>query len=87
MGFFNLSNRKQLQDETFNVVQSISKGKLLYKQLIMRAHPDKNPENVELATELTHSINSNRFNYRELLELQERIKTELETKATLDTNN
>jgi len=68
---------KNLEDETFNVVQSISKAKVLYKKLITQSHPDRHPENVTLATELTRLVNINRYNYRELLMVEERIKKEL----------
>ena len=76
MGFFKIK-MNDLEDETFNVVQSISKSKVLYKKLIVQSHPDKHSENIALATELTRLININRYNYRELLILEKRIKNEL----------
>jgi len=80
MRLFYTKDRQNLNDETFNIVQSISKAKNLFKILISKVHPDKHPENVHLATELTSLVNNNKFNYRELLKLEERIKTELESK-------
>ena len=80
MSFFSQNNSKNLNNETFNVVQSISKAKILYKNLIIKAHPDKNLEKINLATELTRLINLNKFNYRELLLLEERINLELDKK-------
>jgi hypothetical protein len=77
MGIFKSKNSNNLNDEIFNVVQSISKAKVLYKNLILQSHPDKHPENIALATELAYLININRYNYRELLLLEERVKTEL----------
>ena len=67
----------EIPDENINVVESIGKAKTLYKDLIIKAHPDRNPKNVELATSITDQLNSNRFNYRELLRLKTIIETEL----------
>jgi hypothetical protein len=69
--------RITLEDEALNVVQSISKAKELHRHLVIKAHPDKHPQNVGLATELTKLINYNRFNYRELLVIERRIEQEL----------
>ena len=69
--------RKTNADESFNVVASIGKARALYKDLIIKAHPDRNPYKVELATEITDLLNNNRYNYRELLKLKSRIETEL----------
>ena len=63
-----------LNDESYNVVQSISKAKVLYKKLVMLSHPDKHPQKEALATELTNLVNANKYNYRELLLLEEQIK-------------
>ena len=46
--------------ESINVVASIGKAKSLYKELIVKAHPDKHPNQLELATTLTELINKNR---------------------------
>lgn len=67
----------EIPDESINVVESIGKAKTLYKDLIIKAHPDRNPNNVELATSITDQLNINRFNYRELLRLKTIIETEL----------
>lgn len=77
MVFFKTKHNTNLNDETYNVIQSISKAKHLYKNLIIQAHPDKHPSNIDFATQLTELINANRFNYRELLKLEERIMKEL----------
>ena len=70
--------RKKVKiDEGLNVVDGISKAKKLYKELILKSHPDKHPEKEELAKEFTEQINNNRYNYRELLKLKERIDNEL----------
>lgn len=61
---------KDLNDETFNIVESIVKSKNLYKKLIVLTHPDKHPQNINLATELSELVNKNRYNYRELLKLE-----------------
>ena len=64
--------------ESINVVASIGKAKSLYKELIVKAHPDKHPKQLELATTLTELINKNRYNYSELLKIKNRIETELQ---------
>lgn len=69
--------RKERLNESNNVVESIAKSKVLYKELIKKSHPDKHPEKEELAKEITELINNNRYNYRELLKLKERIENEL----------
>ncbi len=73
-------DRTDLNNETFNVVESISKAKDLYKSLIIRSHPDKHPRDTDLATELTRLVNANKFNYRELLNIEKRIVKELKEK-------
>lgn len=69
--------RIALENEAFNVVQSIVMAKELHKRLAILAHPDKHPQNVDLATELMKLVNYHRFNYSELLSLENRIKQEL----------
>lgn len=64
-------------DESKNVVYSMVKAKKLYKELILKAHPDKNINNRELAEEYTRMINLNRYNYSYLLELNNRINNDL----------
>ena len=64
-------------NEELNVINSIAKAKKLYKELIIKAHPDKHPNNMELAQSLTEEINNNRYNYNELLKLKEIIKKDL----------
>lgn len=70
-------NRKAAMQESVNVVESIASAKALHKELIRKAHPDKNPMKIDLAQELSELININRFNYRELLKLKERVENEL----------
>lgn len=55
----------------------MAKAKILYKELITKAHPDKNVQNIELAEELTRSINMNRYNYSKLLEIKKIIDQKL----------
>lgn len=64
-------------NEELNVINSIAKAKKLYKELIIKAHPDKHPNNMELAQSLTEEINNNRYNYNELLKLKEIIEKDL----------
>jgi curved DNA-binding protein CbpA len=74
----NLFSKQDYKDESLNVVASIGKAKSLYKDLIVKAHPDKHPNQSELATTLTELINKNRYNYSELLKIKNRIETELQ---------
>ena len=73
----NIFSERDNKDESLNVVESIGKAKALYKELLVQAHPDRNPTNVDLATSITDLINKNRYNYKELLKLKTRIETEL----------
>ena len=68
---------KNKTNESINIVNSIAKAKKLHKELILYAHPDRHPNNQELATRLSERINENRFNYSELLKLQDIINKEL----------
>lgn len=68
---------KSNTNESINIVNSIAKAKKLHKKLILYAHPDRHPNNQELATRLSKQINENRFDYNELLKLQDRINKEL----------
>lgn len=74
----NLFSKKEYKDESLNVVASIGKAKSIYKDLIIKAHPDKHPNQSELATTLTELINKNKYNYSELLKIKKRIETELQ---------
>lgn len=65
------------RDESTNVVDGMVKARLLYKQLSLRAHPDKNPDNRELAQELMAEISANRFNYAELKRLSAIVEEKL----------
>ena len=75
--FISHKKRKETFSESVNVVESIASAKSLHKELIRLAHPDKNPMKIELAQEITELLNMNRYNYRELLKLKERIENEL----------
>jgi hypothetical protein len=77
-----LFNRKPKQSfdyniESQNVVESIFKSKKLYKELIKICHPDKNPDKSQIANDLSQLLNENRYNYRNLIEIQKRINEEL----------
>jgi hydroxylamine reductase (hybrid-cluster protein) len=61
------------KDEVYNIVESMAKAKQLYKELIIQAHPDKHPEKVESAEQITAQINENKYNYRELVKIKETI--------------
>ena len=71
------SKNHSTDDEAYNVVESIAKAKQLYEELIKQAHPDKHPNNKDVAEELTAMINNNRFNYRELLKIKDIVNDKL----------
>ena len=77
--FSSSKNLFDYKSETLNIVESLSKAKPLYKELIQIAHPDKNPDKIELATEISNLLNEHRFNYAVLSELKKRIEKELKT--------
>lgn len=71
------SKSHSTNDEAYNVVESMAKAKQLYKELVKQAHPDKHPNNKDVAEELTAMINDNRFNYRELLKIKDVVNDKL----------
>ncbi len=71
------SKNHSTNDEAYNVVESIAKAKQLYKELIKQTHPDKHPNNKDVAEKLTAMINNNRFNYRELLKIKDIVNDKL----------
>lgn len=75
--FLSRRHRKEALSESVNIVESIAGAKSLHKELILKSHPDKHPDKEELAKEITDLVNENRYNYRELLRLKERIEGEL----------
>lgn len=62
--------RKTKGDESTNVVDSMVKANRLYKELCIKAHPDKNGERIEIAEDLMIRIDANRYNYSALLLLK-----------------
>ena len=70
-------NKKAIEHNEVNVVDSIVKARKLYKELIIKAHPDRNPNNIELAKTLSQQITENRYNYAELKKLQQIINNKL----------
>ena len=75
--FLSHRQRKEALSESANIVESIASAKSLHKELILKSHPDKHPDKEELAKEIADLVNENRYNYRELLKLKERIENEL----------
>lgn len=70
-------NKTTVEHNEVNVVDSIVKAKKLYKELIIKTHPDRNPQNIELANSLAQQVTENRYNYAELLKLQQIINENL----------
>lgn len=74
MSFLKFFKNGEKDIDAANIVQSMSKAKTLYKELVKLAHPDRNPQKRELAEEFTQLLNQARFDYRKLLILQKQIK-------------
>lgn len=72
-----LRNKTTFEHNEVNVVDSIVKARKLYKELIIKTHPDRNPQNSELANSLAQQVTENRYNYAELLKLQKIINEKL----------
>lgn len=64
-------------DESRNVVDGMAKARRLYKELAIKAHPDRNPYKRDLAEEITARLTSSKFNYMSLLELKKEIEEKL----------
>ena len=70
--------RKSIKsDESTNVVDGMVKARKLYKDLCQAAHPDKHPEKLETAQDLTQRITANKHNYAALVALQKEIEETL----------
>lgn len=69
--------KKFKRDESRNVVDGMAKARRLYKELAIKAHPDRNPHKRELAEEITARLTNNKFNYMALLELKKEIEKKL----------
>lgn len=65
------------KDESTNVVTGMAKAKEIYKRLAIEAHPDRNPQNREVAEELMSRISANRYNYAALIFLEKEVKEKL----------
>lgn len=66
-------SKKLSSNEIENVAIGIGKKnelEKLYKDLIKKVHPDKNPDNLELSKEYSEKINKYRFNFNELKKLE-----------------
>lgn len=77
MKIWKFFRKKEKDMDSVNVVQSMSKAKVLYRKLIKLTHPDRNPQKRELAEEFTQQVNQARFDYHKLLMLQKQIKEQL----------
>ena len=69
--------RKIKSDESTNVVDSMVKARHLYKELCLKAHPDKNINQKEIAQDLMQRIEANRYDYSSLLRLRDEVLEKL----------
>ncbi len=65
------------QDESNNVVDSMVLARRLYKELSVKAHPDRNPNRQAEAEDLMKRIVDNRFNYAALVALKQEVTEKL----------
>ena len=66
------------KDASRNVVDGMVKARALYRKLSVLAHPDKNPDRIEIAEDIMQRVAANRYNYEELLRLHQEIIEKLE---------
>lgn len=64
-------------DESLNVIDSIAKARQLYRALSVKAHPDRNPKQREVAEDIMQRLVANKQNYAGLLLIQEEIEEKL----------
>lgn len=69
--------RTIIGDESNNVVDGIVKAHRLYKELSKLAHPDRNPDNEDVARDIMTRIVVNRHNYSALLSIKKEINEKL----------
>jgi hypothetical protein len=65
------------RDESSNVVDSMVLARRLYKELSVKAHPDRNPNCRAEAEDLMQRIVANRFNYAALVALKQEVSEKL----------
>jgi hypothetical protein len=65
------------RDESSNVVDSMVLARRLYKELSVKAHPDRNPNRQAEAEDLMQRIVANRFNYSALVALKQEVSEKL----------
>ena len=64
-------------DESSNVIDGMIKAKRLYKELSRKAHPDCNPERIQMAESLMRQIIANKHNYAALQSLEQEVNERL----------
>lgn len=75
-------NKTAIEHHEKNVVDSIVQARKLYKELIVKAHPDRNPNNIELAKSLSQKIIENQYDYAELKKIQQILNNKLQNYGT-----
>ena len=64
-------------DQTINVVNGMVKARQLYKKLSAQSHPDRHPEQREVAEELFKRVMRSKYDYEALLILEKEILEKL----------
>lgn len=64
-------------NESENVVAGMAKAHKLYKELVIKAHPDKHQEKRDIAEDITSRLTCCRYDYAKLLRLKHEIEEKL----------
>lgn len=64
-------------NESKNVVAGMVKARKLYKDLVIKAHPDKHPDKCVVAEDITSRLTRCKYDYAELLKLRDEIQKKL----------
>ncbi len=72
-----IKNEENISNDAIfkNIAFGISKGRTLYKELVIKVHPDTYSDELkDEATRLSQEVSKNKRNYSELLNLKEHVE-------------
>lgn len=79
--------RERAKEGGRNVVDGMVRARGLYKELLIRAHPYRHPNNRILAEEMTAGLTRNKYNYAELLRIEDIDKSLVDNSFYIETTN